>query len=283
MHSSYVGRFAPSPSGSLHLGSLVSALASYLDAKHNGGKWLLRIEDVDSQRCKPIHSQDIIDTLSSYHMSSDETVIYQSQQTDIYQKHLSQLIKSNKAFPCQCTRQALKQTQGKHTQVCDSNTEQAHSWRFLSSSDDISFVDRLMGQQIQNPLAQIGHSIIKRKDLDYAYLLAVVIDDHIQGVNQIVRGTDLLETTAAQIDLLQTFGWPLPEYCHIPLVKNEHSLKLSKQNHAPAIKKADIDTFKLALKHLNQPIPDTNNLADAMHFAIKHWSLRQVHQTQTQT
>lgn len=273
MHSSYVGRFAPSPSGPLHLGSLVSALASYLDAKHNHGKWLLRIEDVDSQRCKPEHSQDIINTLHSYHLCSDTPILFQSQRKEHYQTHLETLISHDRAFPCQCTRQALKQTQGKHPHICQANTQEPHSWRILSSAEDICFFDRLKGKQKQNPLHQIGHSIVKRKDLDYAYLLAVVVDDHLQGVNQVVRGSDLLETTAAQIHLFKALNWQPPHYCHIPLVTDEKQLKLSKQNHAPAIKKADIKTLKSALRHLNQPIYEGDNIAETLEFAIQHWTL----------
>ena len=280
MHSSYVGRFAPSPSGPLHLGSLVSALASYLDAKHNNGRWLLRIEDVDTQRCKAKYSQDIIATLQSYQLCSDDIVLFQSQQTHFYQQYLEQLISGNKAFPCQCTRQNLKQNQGKHPHICRANKEQPHSWRLLSSAEDIHFYDRLAGHQNQNPLSQIGHSIIRRKDLDYAYLLAVVVDDHLQGVNQVVRGTDLLDTTAAQINLFQEFDWPIPNYCHIPLVKDDTQLKLSKQNGATAIQKADLKTLKTALRHLNQPISSANSLNETLQFAIKNWSIKAVSQQQ---
>jgi glutamyl-Q tRNA(Asp) synthetase len=274
MHSSYVGRFAPSPSGPLHLGSLVSALASYLDAKHNHGKWLLRIEDVDSQRCKPEHSKDIIDTLRSYHLYSDSPVLFQSQRQTFYQAHLETLINHDRAFPCQCTRQTLKQNHGKHSHICQANTQEPHSWRILSSPDDIHFFDRLKGEQKQNPLHQIGHSIIKRKDSDYAYLLAVVVDDHLQGINQVVRGTDLLDTTAAQLHLFNEFNWQAPHYCHIPLVTDEKQLKLSKQNHAPAIKKADIKTLKSALTHLKQPIYEGDSISETLTFAIQHWSLK---------
>lgn len=276
MHASYVGRFAPSPSGPLHLGSLVSALASYLDAKHNQGRWLIRIEDVDSQRCKPEHSEDIIKTLQSYQLYSDAPVLFQSEQSDTYQTHLDKLITLDKAFPCQCTRQSLKATQGKHAHICHTDIEQPHAWRIRSDAIDIRFYDRLEGWQTQNPLKQIGHSIIKRKDHDYAYLLAVVVDDHMQGVNQIVRGTDLLDTTAAQIALYNEFDWPLPDYCHIPLVKNENQLKLSKQNHAPAIEKADLDTLRLALKHLNQPTKMFDTISETLEYAIKNWRIEAV-------
>ncbi len=276
MHSSYVGRFAPSPSGPLHLGSLVSALASYLDAKHNRGKWLLRIEDVDSQRCRPEHSQDIIDTLHSYQLYSDVPVLFQSLQKKHYQTHLDTLINRGRAFPCQCTRQALKHFQGKHPDICQANTQEPHSWRILSSSEDVIFLDRLKGEQKQNPLHQIGHSIIKRKDLDYAYLLAVVVDDHLQGVTHVVRGCDLLDTTAAQLNLFKEFNWQAPRYCHIPLVTDENQLKLSKQNHAPAIKKADLNTLKTALMHLKQPVFKGDCIEETLQFAIKHWSLETI-------
>ncbi len=281
MRHSYVGRFAPSPSGPLHLGSLVSALASYLDARHNNGKWLIRIEDVDSQRCKPEHSLDIIETLHSYQLDSDDSILFQNQQNHLYQAHLEQLIEHHSAFPCQCTRKELKLHNGIHHHICQLNKQAPHSWRLISPSKDTRFIDRLQGEQVQNPLHQIGHSIIKRKDLDYAYLLAVVVDDHLQEISHVVRGTDLLDTTAAQINLFHEFNWTPPSYCHIPLVMGERQLKLSKQNHAPAIKKADLATLKTALKHLNQAIPSTSNIKDTLQFAIKNWSLTAVNKTQT--
>lgn len=280
MHTSYVGRFAPSPSGPLHLGSLVSALASFLDAKHHHGQWLIRIEDVDSQRCKPEHSIDIIETLESYQLISDAPVIYQSQQSAVYQSHLNTLIDKGLAFPCQCTRQALKQVGGIHHHLCQADTHAPHSWRVLSDMDAVNFHDRLQGKQTQHPLNENGHSIIKRKDQDYAYLLAVVVDDYQQGINQVVRGTDLLSTTATQLNLFKAFGWQAPNYCHIPLVFGENKLKLSKQNHAPAIKKADLATLKLALKHLNQPLSDSHNISDTLTHAIQNWSLAAVREHQ---
>ena len=276
MHPSYVGRFAPSPSGPLHLGSLVSALASFLDAKHHGGKWLIRIEDVDSQRCKPAHSIDILDTLASYQLTSDAPVLYQSQQTERYQSLLDQLIRQNLVFPCQCTRQALKHLNGPHTHICSSDIKKPHAWRLISHNKDISFLDKRQGMQTQNPLQQIGHSIIKRKDLDYAYLLAVVADDHFQGITHVVRGCDLLDTTAAQINLFNTFEWNVPQYCHIPLVTDDNQLKLSKQNHAPAIPKANLETLKHALTLLNQKIGPQQTIQTTLDFAIKNWSLARV-------
>ena len=276
MHPSYVGRFAPSPSGPLHLGSLVSALASFLDAKHHGGKWLIRIEDVDSQRCKPAHSIDILDTLASYQLTSDAPVLYQSQQTEHYQSLIDQLIHHNLVFPCQCTRQELKHLNGPHTHICSSDITKPHAWRLISHNTDISFLDKRQGMQTQNPLQQIGHSIIKRKDLDYAYLLAVVADDHFQGITHVVRGYDLLDTTAAQINLFNTFEWNAPQYCHIPLVTDDNQLKLSKQNHAPAIPKANLETLKHALTLLNQKIGPPQTIQTTLDFAIKNWSLARV-------
>lgn len=268
--STYVGRFAPSPSGPLHLGSLVCALASYLDAKQNNGIWFVRIEDIDSSRCKDSHTQDIITTLESYGLISEKDIVLQSHRSAFYQQTLDTLLAKDEAFPCNCTRQKLQQQ--RHTELCEADTSLPHSWRLKSPDTRLSFQDNIQGKCSSALLDEIGHPILKRKDADFSYLLSVVTDDHLQGVTHVVRGMDLLETTAIQIYLFSLLGWQAPQYAHIPLVKNEHQQKLSKQNHAPAIPKGDIETLLNALQYLGIIIKNNqNDVVSILREAIPLW------------
>ena len=240
---SYRGRFAPSPTGPLHAGSLVAALASYLDAKAHDGQWLVRIEDVDTSRCVPGADSTILQQLAALGLVPDEPPAYQSQRSHLYQAALDQLIANHHVFPCSCSRKDVavaiakanpitsSPTKAKHgelvypgtcrhgmTQTLAPNTQPA--WRFITSGDI---------------KAQIGDFVVKRADGCFTYQLAVVVDDALQGITHIVRGADLLDNTPRQIALQQALGYAPPQYLHTPLVMAADGEKLSKQNGVAAL------------------------------------------------
>ena len=266
----YIGRFAPSPTGPLHSGSLVAALASWLDAKANHGQWLIRIEDVDTPRCVPGADQIILQQLAACGLQPDEPLVYQSQRSHLYQTALDQLIGKSLAYPCGCTRQEIEQAiatsgqqRARHGELvypgtCRSglNDKKGRSWRFLSTfypskvpigqwiyaraapnlvANEINWTDRLLGPQCQNVSAEIGDFVLKRADGLWAYQLAVVVDDAAQGITHIVRGQDLADNTARQILLQKALSLPTPQYLHTPLVLALDGQKLSKQNGAQAL------------------------------------------------
>lgn len=270
----YIGRFAPTPSGPLHFGSLVAALASYLDAKANDGLWLLRIEDLDPPREDPAASALILQQLLAHELHWDGDVQYQSQHHDRYEQVLTALSKLNKLFPCLCSRKTLQAQQGLHHGQCPFNGEPGFALRFLVDNTSEQFTDRVYGH-FQQAMKAVGDQVLKRKDGLYAYQLAVLVDDHDANVNNVVRGVDLLDNTPRQIHLLKQLGWPIPQYMHIPLITNEDGQKLSKQNQATAI---NLNTPKAnllqALRFMHQPIPDMDSefsLAELLSWSIKHW------------
>lgn len=237
--TSYIGRFAPSPTGPLHAGSLVAALASYLDAKAHGGRWLVRIEDVDTPRCIVGMDRIILQQLADVGLVPDEPPVYQSRRGHLYQQALDQLIANQQAFPCSCSRKdvaaaiakANPLAKPKHGELvypgtCRHGMTQQlapHSqpaWRFITSGDVKS---------------HIGDFVLKRADGCFTYQLAVVVDDALQGVTHVVRGADLLDNTPRQITLQQALGYPTPQYLHTPLVLALDGEKLSKQNGALAL------------------------------------------------
>ena len=283
----YIGRFAPSPTGSLHAGSLVAALASWLDAKAHSGKWLVRIEDVDTPRCTPGADQIILQQLTACGLQPDEPPVYQSQRNALYQTALDQLITAGQAYPCGCTRQDIEQAvaasgqpRARHGELVYPGTcrdglkgKKARSWRFLSTfqasnrplaqqrraqtapdsiANNVTWADRLLGQQQQNVSAEVGDFVLKRADGLWAYQLAVVVDDAAQGITHIVRGQDLADNTARQILLQRTLGLPLPQYLHTPLVLGANGEKLSKQNGAQALDLHDpVNALMQAGQHLD--------------------------------
>lgn len=243
----YIGRFAPSPSGPLHFGSLVCALASYLDAKRHGGKWLLRIEDIDPPREQPGAADAIKHTLEAHGLYWDGEVRYQSQRADAYWDCLNTLKKLALVYACSCPRARLASLNGRYDGYCRLHppavdkpcalrlkvTDLPEKFRHIRNT--IEFVDRIQGVQKEDIAQMSGDFVIHRKDGFFAYQLAVVVDDIDQGVTNVVRGNDLLDTTARQIFLYHILGKKPPEYAHIPVVKDEHGNKLSKQNHAEAV------------------------------------------------
>lgn len=281
--SSYIGRFAPSPSGPLHFGSLVSALASYLDAKANSGQWLVRMDDIDPPREIPGATDTILQQLQQHGLHWDGQVLYQSQRSDTYLSVLEQLQQTGLVYPCQCSRQQLKENGGIHNDRCEIQDPAAPSALRLSVVDpyQISFNDLFQGFQQQDIKHQIGDMVLYRKDKLFAYQLAVVIDDAFQQITHVIRGSDLLDSTPRQIYLQQQLKLPTPEYGHIPVAINDQGQKLSKQNLAVAIdNKAAQNNLVAAIRWLGLPLPNSlvskNNLTSArcdelLMWAIKHW------------
>ena len=281
----YIGRFAPSPTGPLHFGSLVAAVASFLDARSNQGKWLLRIEDIDKPREVAGAATQIISTLAAFGFEWDDEIIYQSQRVDFYESALSLLIEKHLIYPCTCTRKEIAdsaKTNGLegsiYPKTCLSKpNKQNHpiAWRIKTNSIPIVFEDRLQGLIKQIISTTIGDFILKRADGLFAYQLAVVVDDAAQGVNYIVRGSDLLLSTPRQIYLQNALNLPTPTYMHIPVVMNDGGQKLSKQTLAHPISECNpVDTLWKALRFLKQSPPEDfqhHSLAEVWSWAIKHW------------
>lgn len=267
-HRRYRGRFAPSPSGPLHQGSLVSALASYLDARAHAGMWLVRIEDIDTPRTMPGAAEHILQTLHRLGMHWDETPVWQSARTALYQRALTCLGTAGLLYPCGCTRReiadSLLHAHARHTTLAYPGTcrdglrgKPARAWRIRTPDDDaaILFDDRWQLAQRQDLATEVGDFILKRADGLWAYQLAVVVDDAQQGITDIVRGEDLLDSTARQIYLQRCLGYSTPTYLHVPLVVNEQGEKLSKQTGAPPIDTGrPLDALLTAALHLGLPL-----------------------------
>jgi glutamyl-Q tRNA(Asp) synthetase len=246
----YIGRFAPSPTGPLHAGSLVAALASWLDARAHGGQWLVRIEDVDSTRCLPGMDQTLLQQLAAFGLHSDQPPAYQSQRAPLYQQALDQLIVSGHAYPCGCSRRDIElarqhsgQVKPRHGELIYPGTcrhglhgKAARAWRLTTQAQPLlHWQDRRLGAQAQDVAAEVGDFILKRADGCFAYQLAVVVDDAAQGITDVVRGQDLADNTARQILLQRALQLPTPRYLHTPLVLGPNGEKLSKQNGARAL------------------------------------------------
>ncbi|MEX1670288.1 tRNA glutamyl-Q(34) synthetase GluQRS [Zhongshania guokunii] len=275
----YIGRFAPSPSGPLHIGSLVTALASYLDARANRGQWLLRMEDIDPPREQAGATQIILNSLINHGLLWDGDVFWQSQRSAAYDQQLDQLLTNDLAYWCDCSRRQLGPAKGLHTGSCRHPGEPEQSAIRLRIGDrPVEFNDRLQGKQIRHG-ADIGDPILKRKDGLYAYQLAVVVDDAAQGITDIVRGVDLLDASAWQIHLQNAIGLPPVRYGHIPVIVGEDGHKLSKQSFAPALDDSSAyNNLCLALRYLQQtPAPDhIDTIPALLNWATEHWRLQNI-------
>ncbi|SMC23595.1 glutamyl-Q tRNA(Asp) synthetase [Andreprevotia lacus DSM 23236] len=285
----YCGRFAPSPTGDLHLGSLLAALASCLEARSRGGRWLLRMEDLDPPRVMPGAAQRIVDSLLQHGFVWDGELAVQSERSDLYKAALVQLQQSGRLYPCCCTRREVAQLA--HAGVdgpvypgtCRNGLPPGREARALRVRVDeqlISFADGVQGLQQQVLAEVVGDFVLQRADGLFAYQLAVVVDDALQGVNHVVRGADLLDSTPRQIHLQRLLGLPTPGYVHIPVLVNQAGEKLSKQTLAPALQ-ADgaVSNLWLALDYLGQNPPPAlrkSNLADIWQWAHAHWALARV-------
>jgi len=244
--STYRGRFAPSPTGPLHFGSLVGALASWLDARAHGGAWLVRIEDIDGPRTVPGADRDIIATLERFGMRPDEPPVWQSARTALYERAFEQLSANGFVYPCGCTRKEIADSLASrnvrnatlaYPGTCRGGLagKPARAWRVRvpdGAAAMLSFEDRWQGTQQQDLAGEVGDFVVKRADGQWAYQLAVVVDDADQGITHIVRGADLLDSTARQRYLQRCLGLPEPSYLHVPLVIDANGEKLSKQTGA---------------------------------------------------
>ena len=287
--NNYIGRFAPSPSGPLHAGSLVAALASYLDARAHRGTWLLRIEDIDEMRTVPGAVAAIMQTLAAFGMQHDGAVLMQSQRKDLYQAACDRL--TAHVYPCGCTRKEIADSRlgiaadgaAIYPGTCRHGIAAGKTARTLrlrvpdagQADEAITFDDRWLGPLTQHLATEVGDFVLKRADGYWAYQLAVVVDDADQGVTHIVRGTDLLESTGRQIYLQRLLGLPTPSYMHVPVVLNESGEKLSKQTGAQALDLAHpLDELLRAARFLGLPIADAQSLADFWRLAIAAWAQR---------
>jgi glutamyl-Q tRNA(Asp) synthetase len=306
--ATYIGRFAPSPTGPLHAGSLVAALASWLDARAHGGQWLVRMEDVDTPRCIPGAAQQIMRQLATCGLLPDAPPLLQSQRSAHYQTALDALIAQGTAYPCACSRKDIEaawQARGinkpRHGELVYPGTcrnglhgRQARAWRFftgfyasnsppaqqsiaraaMQTIAPITWHDRRLGPQQQAVEREVGDFVLRRADGLWAYQLAVVVDDAAQGITHIVRGQDLADNTARQIMLQRALGYPTPQYLHTPLVLGTDGEKLSKQNGAAPLNLAQpVAAINQAATTLGLP-PVTGSLSEALQQHTAAWLLQ---------
>jgi len=280
----YRGRFAPSPTGQVHFGTLVAAVGSYLQAKKNNGEWLLRIDDVDTTRSITGADKDLLNTLEAFSFEWDGEVIYQSQQTAHYQEALEKLTSLGLTFPCICSRKELAAIDSKiYPGTCRQRCfpeDKEHAIRLLAKETKVLFNDLVMGEQSQNIQQQCGDFVIKRRDHLFAYQLAVVVDDFMQNISEVVRGADLLDSTPRQIYLQQLLNYKTPRYCHLPLAVDADGNKISKSAGATAIKSNNKEKHLVdALEFLGQNPSDDlhlSNITEIWRWAINHWQIDQV-------
>jgi glutamyl-Q tRNA(Asp) synthetase len=275
MTGPYVGRFAPSPTGPLHFGSLIAAVASFLEARTRGGRWLLRIEDIDPPREQTGATQIILQAMESYGFEWDGPVIYQSNSRSSHDAALATLLAAGSAYRCGCSRRNLGPV---YPGTCREGTQAAETaLRVLTNSAEVSFVDELQGQQTQRLETEFGDFVVLRKDGLIAYQLAVVVDDHLQGITDVVRGIDLMDSTPRQIWLQQLLGYPTPKYVHIPVATNALEQKLSKSHGAGGIPLTDVtSTLHSALATLGQRPPSelaNVSVAEIWAWAIENWNI----------
>lgn len=235
------------------MGSLAAALASYLFTKKQQGSWIIRVEDLDPPRERRGMAEHQLKTLQQFGLISDETIVWQSQRTDIYEAAITQLLQQDKAFYCSCSRKQLQDQNGIHRNCQSQEKHNKSSIRLRMPDVEIDYRDKIYGVQRQNLACDVGDVVLKRADGLFAYQLAVVIDDASQGMTQIVRGADLLDSTLRQIYLQQQLAFNTPDYFHIPLVLDQSGQKLSKSHWAKALDEEDsFLAFKMAYQHLGQ-------------------------------
>ena len=280
------GRFAPSPSGPLHFGSLVAALASYCEVKSRQGRWLLRIEDVDTGRVVAGAGEQILRDLETFGFEWDAAVSYQSDQFEQYQHYLDKLLEQGDCYACECSRRSLRQqgvASGPLGQIYPGlcRVKQLpvpeHSLRLnTENAQSVSFIDRVYGEMALNLPLSVGDFVLKRRDNIFAYHLAVVVDDELQGITQVVRGADLLENTCLHLYLQQRLSFATPEYMHIPLVNNVQGVKLSKQTGASALDHEHASALLVAaLNHLGQAPQqelEHNKPREILQWAVANWN-----------
>lgn len=269
-----IGRFAPSPTGDLHFGSLVSALGSYLETRSADGQWLLRIEDIDPPREVTGSADRIIRDLQKLGMFADGQILYQSSRTSAYQAAVDHLLDTGMAYPCGCSRKDLPSS-GIYPGTCRSGIpdgKTARATRFRVPDTICVFNDRIQGRIEEALTSTSGDFVILRADGLFAYQLAVVVDDHFQGVTQVVRGADLLDSTNRQICLQTALGLDTPEYMHLPVALSDDGKKLSKCTQADPVKHRDpAYSIRLALDFLGQHPPSGLALGSLLEWALGNW------------
>lgn len=284
---SYIGRFAPTPSGHLHFGSLVAALASYLDARSAGGRWLLRMEDLDPPREMPGAQAAIIEALHRYGFEWDGEWIRQSDRHDAYAYVVERLFSQGLAYACTCSRKQLEGYNGVYPGFCRNagHSMENAAIRVRVPELEYAFTDRVQGEYRQHLGRDVGDFIIRRRDGLYAYQLAVVLDDAAQCVTDIVRGADLLDSTPRQLYLQELLGLSQPRYLHVPLIVQPDGHKLGKSYRSPALTPEQATPLLLrALRTLGQPTDDRLEHASprqVLDCAIAHWDAALIPRTHT--
>jgi len=304
--SGYIGRFAPSPTGPLHAGSIVVALASWLDAKAHNGTWIIRIEDLDQDRCIPEVDQFILKQLSDCSLHSTVPVQWQSQRRSGYESAFEVLNANDLIYPCDCTRAQIfsqilltsaagpvkpsrhqskiypgtcrpedsEKTEKINSEARIQSKQKNVAWRFKVSPGQTSWVDRRLGKQTQDVSLEVGDFVIKRADAVWAYQLSVVVDDAVSNVTHIIRGADLVDNTARQIQLQKALGYERPQYLHTKLKLGPNGEKLSKQNGAtPADTKDALTTLNIAAVELGLQ-EQSSSVHDALQFWVQEWSAK---------
>ncbi|MBW7472347.1 tRNA glutamyl-Q(34) synthetase GluQRS [Marinobacter sp. F4218] len=285
--SRYRGRFAPSPTGPLHFGSLVAALASYLEARQHQGMWFIRIEDLDPLREPPEATGQILQSLEAHGLMPDEAVRFQSRRHDAYQAAIERLLASGNAYRCVCSRKELKLHGGRHPNHCREGNitpgDRPYAIRFALNDETSHWQDQLLGPQVQHVTAELDDPVILRKEGFYAYQLAVVMDDIDQGITDVVRGSDLLDMTAQQQQIYRALGAEPPNWLHIPVILNEQGQKLSKQTHAPPLDDDHpAENLVQALDALGQQPPGTlgkETVDTILDWGVRHWRRGAIHLT----
>ena len=282
------GRFAPSPTGPLHFGSLVAAVGSYLNIKTRGGHWLVRIEDLDPPREQPGAADSILKTLEAFGLEWDEPVVYQGQRSELYDEAIQLLGEKGLTYYCQCSRKEIADDSERgiegprYTGTCREKNlgPRNNSLRVKVPDESFSISDAVQGAIQQNLQRDIGDFVLRRRDGLYSYQLAVVVDDAIQGITEVCRGTDLILSTLRQVYLQQVLDYPTPEYVHLPVAVNEHGQKLSKQTYAaPVPETGDPAQLARALQFLGQKLPAElagAPTAELIEWGVNYWDLSAV-------
>ncbi|MEV4850744.1 tRNA glutamyl-Q(34) synthetase GluQRS [Acinetobacter lwoffii] len=281
----YVGRFAPSPTGPLHFGSLITAVASYCDAKAQQGTWLVRIEDTDIPRIYPGSEEHILRAMDAFQFEPDGEIIFQKDRLDIYAEVIEQLRQQGLVYACQCTRKMLGSNHIYQDTCRDLGLAfEQQAIRLKVAEVEICFEDRLQGRHCSELKKDLGDFVLKRRDGIINYQLAVVVDDYLQGISHVVRGADLLDNTERQIYLGQLLGYPRLSYMHLPLAMNDQGQKLSKQNLAQALDLTQApQLLKQALQALHQAEVDLDTPDRMLQQAVVQWDIERIpHTTELQ-
>jgi glutamyl-Q tRNA(Asp) synthetase len=285
----YRGRFAPSPTGPLHLGSMVAAVGSFLEARHRGGEWLVRMEDLDPPREAPGAADDILRTLEAFGLHWDGEVVYQSRRHALYEEALEKLQVLGALYACACSRREIADSSVSgvdglvYPGTCRAGIAPGRApraWRVKVDGQRIEFNDAIQGNMVRDLAVDFGDFVVRRADGFFAYQLAVVVDDAAQGVTAIVRGADLIESTPRQIHLQRLLGLPTPDYLHLPVALNAQNEKLSKQTFAAPLDAArPLPALLQVMRFLGQNVPPElteGSIEDFWRWAVTHWNMTRV-------